>query len=79
MDKNELWYIVTENTGDWNNLFVVKAKNKKEAIQKVFNNYFASKNNYAKENGYALFLKKNMSAILLDKMYKNENGVLTLN
>lgn len=65
-------YIVELITSQWNDMFLVKAENKKDAIQKVWDENFADQS-YSISKGYTPYYKKELKATDCDELYK-ENG-----
>lgn len=64
-------YVVTNN-GSYSNIYVVKAKNKKDAIDKVFKQHFEWQNPSVKERGYTPYTKSWFNARRLDDMFNND-------
>ena len=78
------YYIVEHLYGDFNNLFIIKANNKKEAIEKIFENHFKPENTQEnKDKGYKPYAKCELIAHRLDKYYEDygihDNGGICLN
>ena len=64
-------YVVT-NDGSYSSMFIVKAKNKKEAIDKVFKQCFEWQNQSAREEGYKPFARSDFEARKLDEMFDED-------
>ena len=60
-------YLVECQGASWNNIFIIKAKNQKEAIEK------AMINADLKENGYH---KSDLTATSLESLYKESDGFI---
>lgn len=60
-------YLVECQGASWNNIFIIKAKNQKEAIEK------AMINADLKENGYH---KSDLTATSLENLYKESEGFI---
>ena len=74
------YYIVEMPSGQWNNIFIVKANNQKDAINKVFSNAFEWRNKELKEENkkygyYAnhIYSRSDLKAIELEKRSKEDN------
>jgi len=55
------YYIIEDNNGDYNNLFVVKANNKKEAFSKFWK--FMNYDNQVTPEGYVPHRKKDFEVM----------------
>jgi len=64
-------YVVT-NDGEYNDVYIVRANNKREAIDKVFKEYFECQNEFIKKQGYKPYTKSYFSAERLDDMFEND-------
>ena len=60
-------YLVECQGASWNNIFIIKANNQKEAIEK------AMLNADLKENGY---YKSDLTATSLESLYKESDGFI---
>ena len=60
-------YLVECQGASWNNIFIIKVKNQKEAIEK------AMLNTDLKENGYH---KSDLTATSLENLYKESEGFI---
>jgi hypothetical protein len=60
-------YLVECQGASWNNIFIIKAKNQKEAIEKAIINADL------KENGYH---KSDLTATSLESLYKTSDGFI---
>lgn len=73
-------YCVEHIYGDYNNLYLVKANNQKEAINILYNHYcnigLSGKN---VENGYKPVPKCELIATEVEKMFDKENNLVGLN
>lgn len=67
------YYVVFVDGCQWNDTFIVKANNKKEAINIVWNDYFIDDNVDSKKNGFAPTLKKEILAEKLEDMFDNKD------
>ena len=74
------YYIVEMPSGQWNNIFIVKADNQKDAINKVFSNAFEWRNIELKEKNkecgyYAnhIYSRSDLRATELEKRFKEDN------
>jgi len=70
-------YIVTVAHAQWNNLFLVSADNKHDAIEKVW------KQNFDKQwdtvaNGNTPYHKKDLTATSCDELHKDEGRIICL-
>lgn len=63
-------YLVECQGASWNNIFIIKANNKKEAIEKAIINIDF------KGNGYN---KSDLTATSLENLYKDSNGFILVN
>ena len=71
----KLYFIETEssNISTHYSHFLVKANNKKEAINKVFKQYFEWQNTpELKERGYAYYTKKELICTEVEKLFKEK-------
>lgn len=69
------YYIVEHTKSDWNNIFVAKANNKKEAIDIVFNEHLKCENTQElKDKGYDFFHKNELVAEKLEDRFKEEDS-----
>ena len=69
------YYIVEHISGHWDNVFIAKANNKKDAINIVFNKHFKWQNTKElKDRGYDFFHKNELVAKELEKRFKEENS-----
>lgn len=73
-------YLVTSDYGQWGNIFVVLAKNTKEAIEQVYQSYIVPMNEDIKRenkeveyNSYRICLKSELHARSIGSLH-NENG-----
>lgn len=64
-------YVVT-NDGSYSNIYVAKAENKRDAIEKVFKKHFEWQNAFAKEDGYKLYTRAYLNAKRLDDMIEDD-------
>jgi hypothetical protein len=78
-------YLVT-NDGDWDNIFIVSAKDAKDAINQVFEEYFELQNEgLRKENkelGYYanhIFTKSDLSAKSIGSLHNRDGKVIRVN
>ncbi|MDD4779134.1 MAG: hypothetical protein PHT02_00825 [Tissierellia bacterium] len=65
-------YIVYCEYAQWNDIYITQAKNKKDAIQKVWDTYFSWRKEKDVKNGYKPYCKKDLWAISLEDMYKQD-------
>lgn len=68
------YYVVFVDGCQWNNTFIVKANNKKEAINIVWSDFIEDDNISAKKNDFAPTLKKELSAEKLDDMFDSKDS-----
>jgi len=73
-------YLVTSSYGQWDNIFIVSAKNAKDAIEQVYQSYIISMNEDIKRknkevgyNSYRICLKRELHARSIRSLH-NENG-----
>lgn len=73
-------YLVTSSYGQWDNIFIVSAKNAKDAIEQVYQSYIISMNEDIKRknkevgyNSYRICLKRELHARRIRSLH-NENG-----
>lgn len=72
-------YVVTVDENQWNNLYIVSAKNAKEAINIVWESEFAWKVQMDREDGYRPTAKYQLHARSIGSLH-NENGrIICLN
>lgn len=72
------YYIVTAPSYDFDNAFIVKANNKKEAINIVFKKHFEWRNPEVIEEGYSPYLKQDLEAEKLEKRFSAGNQYIEL-
>lgn len=82
-------YIVFSDYGQWDNVFLVTANNNKDAIDKVWRNYYTALNKELKaknikdygspcnEYGWKLATKREIRAISCKSLHK-KNGVVSV-
>ncbi len=75
--KEEQYYVV-EAPGTYNNLFLIKALSKKEAIDRVYKARFEWRINEDKEKGYSPIYKKDLSCSTLKELDYNSDGIMDL-
>jgi hypothetical protein len=68
------YYILEDSNGDWNNIFAVKANNKKEALSKLWENM--GYDNQEVKAGYVPHYKKDFVVNELDNLFENDIAVL---
>jgi hypothetical protein len=68
------YYIIEDTNGDWNNIFVVKANNKKEALSKLWENM--DYDNQEVVDGYVPHYKKDFTIDELDEIFENDMAIL---
>ena len=72
-------YLVTVDHAQWNNTFIVSAKDAKDAIQQVWDIHFSWKAEEDKEKGYTPYYKKDLHARSLASLHNEEGKILVLN
>lgn len=79
-------YLVTMAVADWDNIFIVSAKDAKEAIKKVFENHFKHKNESLKrenkELGYYanhIYSKSDLKARSIGSLHNELGSVIVVN
>ena len=80
-NKKLIDFIVRHELGDYDNIFIVKARSSKEAINYVFDNHFVPLNNYIIEHGnnFMHYKKKHFSAISLEREYETSScGIINV-
>lgn len=70
----EKLYIIYKD--DSTDVFLVKANNKKEAINNVYQTYIKPFQKEEKERGYSPYLKSDLSAKSTDELLGNDNITL---
>ncbi len=71
MKKEKLFLI--NDSGQWSNYHIVKATSKKEALDKIWKDYYVGVNESAKEYGFLPVFKCELEVIDLEKELKDEN------
>lgn len=76
------YYVVKMPAGDWNNIFIVKANNEKDSINKVFKRVFEPDNEKLKEEnkecGYNcnhIYSRKDLESKELEKYFTEESNM----
>ena len=79
-------YLVTMDSGDWDNIFVVSASNSKEAINQVFENIYKPQNERLrsenKELGYYAFhiyTKSDLTAKSIEDLHNTQGKIIKVN
>lgn len=79
-------YLVTMDSADWNNIFIVSAQNAKDAINQVFEKYFIQTNSkLRKENKewgeplYHIYSKSDLAAKNIRGMHKRDGKIICVN
>lgn len=77
--KNLKEYVVTVDGNQWNNLFIVSAKNAKDAINVVWEGHFSWRKESDKENGYRPTAKYELHARSVGSLHSEDGRVIRLN
>lgn len=72
-------YVVTVDGNQWNNLFIVSAKNSKDAINVVYEEHFSWRKESDKENGFRPTAKYELHARSVDSLHSVDGRVICLN
>lgn len=79
-------YLVTMDSADWNNIFIVSAKNAKDAIDQVFENNFKWQNeSLRKENKdfgepiNHIYSKSDLKARSIGSLHNEEGKIICVN
>lgn len=79
-------YLVTMDNADWDNIFIVSAKNSEEAIRYVFDKYFKYQNKNLREenkrmgyNGNHIFTKSDFIAKSIYSLHSKEGKIIHIN
>lgn len=79
-------YYVWSDYGQWNNMWIVLAKNAKDAIQQVYDEYIFPMNEGIKKdnkeygfNYYRICRKDELYARSLEKLHKEDGKIILLN
>ncbi len=79
-------YLVTSDYGQWNNIFIVMAKNGKDAIEQVYQSYVVPMNKDIKkenkEEGYTVYsicLKSELHAKSLGSLHNKNGRIVRIN
>lgn len=71
-------YLVTVDHAQWNNLYIVSAKDAKDAIQQVWDKYFSWKVEEDKADGYKPYYKKDLHARSLGSLHNEEGKIIVV-
>ena len=72
-------YVVTVDGNQWNNLYIVSAKNAKDAVNTVWESEFAWKVKQDREEGYRPTAKYELRARSIGSYHNEEGRVICLN
>ena len=72
-------YVVTVDGNQWNNLYIVSAKNAKDAVNAVWESEFAWKVKQDREEGYRPTAKYKLHAKSIGSYHNEEGRVICLN
>lgn len=79
-------YLVTSDYGQWNNIWIVAAKNAKDAIQQVYEKYvipmnedIKMENKEANWNFYRICMKDELHARSLGSLHNEEGKIILVN
>lgn len=79
-------YLVTSNYGQWDNIFIVLAKNAKDAIEQVYQSYvipmnedIKKKNEKARYNSYRLCFKNELHARSIGNLHNKNGKIIRVN
>ena len=72
-------YVVTVDGNQWNNLYIVSAKNAKDAVNTVWESEFAWKVKQDREEGYRPTAKYELHARSIGSYHNEEVRVICLN
>lgn len=79
-------YLVTSDYGQWDNIFIVLAKNVKDAIDQVYQSYIVPMNEDLKEknkeagyNFYRMCLKSELHAKSIGSLHNSEGKIILVN
>lgn len=79
-------YLVTSDYGQWNNTWIVAAKNAKDAIQQVYDEYVKPMNEEIKQENkeahwkfYRLCKKSELHARSLGSLHNEEGKIILVN
>ena len=72
-------YVVTVDGNSWDNLYIVSAKNGKDAINTVWESEFAWKVQADKEKGFRPTAKYELHAKSIGSLHNSEGRVICLN
>lgn len=71
-------YVVTVDGNDWDKLFVVSAKNAKDAVNAVWYEYFSHRVDEDKEKGYRPTVKSELHARSVGSLHNEYGKVVCL-
>ena len=72
-------YVVTVDGNSWDNLYIVSAKNGKDAINMVWESEFAWRVQGDKEKGFRPIAKHELHAKSIGSLHNSEGRVICLN
>lgn len=79
-------YLVTSDYGQWDNIFIVFAKDAKDAIEQIYQSYVVPmnedikrKNKEAGYNSYRTCLKSELHAKSLEKIHSEDGKIIRVN
>ena len=72
-------YLVVVDEAQWNNLYIVSAKNAKDAIQQVWDEHFSWKVEEDKAKGYKPYCKSDIHARSLGSLHNEEGKIIVVN
>ena len=79
-------YLVVSDYGQWNNTWIVSAKNAKDAIELVYKSYIIPSNEYCKSENkkvgyhmYRMCRKDELRATSIKSLHKKEGEIILVN